>query len=65
LADDVELLRLLCGDGDAFVASNVGELVEHLARSAADGVRRPGSWERGWIVQATGARLDVIGLDPG
>jgi sirohydrochlorin ferrochelatase len=30
------------------------ELVEHLARSAAAGYDRPGSWERGWLAQATG-----------
>lgn len=26
----------------------------HLAYSAADGVRRPGAWERGWVEQCFG-----------
>jgi hypothetical protein len=28
--------------------------VWHLVRSAIDGVRRPGAWERTWLVQAFG-----------
>lgn len=52
--NDVELLRQLVGEGFEWVASDVAGLIEHLARSAADGVRRPGSWERNWITQATG-----------
>jgi hypothetical protein len=31
-----------------------GELVELLFRHVADGVERPGSWERGWLSQVTG-----------
>ena len=53
-ADDVKMLLALCGDGPDYVASNVGEFVEYLARSAAEGVRRPGSWERDWVQKATG-----------
>lgn len=34
--------------------STVEELLTHLAYSAADGARRPGAWERGWLEQATG-----------
>ena len=38
-------------------------VLEMLASSAADGVRRPGSWERGWVAQAFGydfeARLET------
>lgn len=32
----------------------VRAVVNHLVHSAADGVRRPGSWERGWVEQAFG-----------
>ena len=32
----------------------VDRALVHLACSAADGVRRPGAWERGWIEQAFG-----------
>lgn len=28
--------------------------IRHLIASAADGVLRPGSWERGWLIQAFG-----------
>lgn len=31
---------------------DVPAVLRHLACSAADGVRRPGSWERGWVEQA-------------
>jgi hypothetical protein len=30
----------------------VEDVLLHLAHSAADGVRRPGAWERGWLTQA-------------
>lgn len=30
------------------------DLLLHLAASAADGARRSGSWERGWLQQCTG-----------
>jgi hypothetical protein len=33
---------------------DVEAVVRHLLHSAADGVRRPGSWERSWIAQAFG-----------
>ena len=49
-----ELLQQVCGDSPSATASNVNELVEMLALRAADGVRRPGSWERGWLTQCTG-----------
>jgi hypothetical protein len=29
-------------------------VLQHLAHSAADGMRRPGAWERDWIVSAFG-----------
>src|SRR6266446_9744689 len=31
------------------VARGVVDVLQHLVASAADGVRRPGAWERGWI----------------
>lgn len=32
----------------------VRAVILHLVRSAADGVRRPGSWEREWLSPAFG-----------
>ena len=34
--------------------TSIEEILKHLARCAADGVRRPGSWERSWVEQAFG-----------
>jgi hypothetical protein len=51
--DDLERLRAICADTDGYF-EDPADLIEHLARSAADGHRRPGSWERGWLTQATG-----------
>lgn len=56
-SDDFIQLEQLIGDRDVFVAGDVRELLEHLARLAADGVRWPGSWKRSWIIQATGQPL--------
>jgi len=33
---------------------DAGEVLAELTRYAADGVRRPGAWERGWIEEAFG-----------
>lgn len=30
-----------------------GELLEYFAHRILDGIERPGSWERGWLTQAT------------
>ncbi len=54
---DVELLEI-AAKADA-IPIGVGpprleDLVAHLLRHAADGVRRPGSWERGWLIQVLG-----------
>ena len=47
LSDDaIAYLKLLDPRGGAEGA------LTHLAHSAADGLRRPGAWERGWIGQA-------------
>lgn len=53
-SEDFRHLALLCGNEDHYYAATVKDVVEQLARSAAAGVRRPGSWERGWLTQATG-----------
>ncbi len=33
-------------------AENAKTAIDHLVHSAADGVRRPGSWERVWLASA-------------
>jgi hypothetical protein len=38
----------------ASLREKVADVVYHLAMSAADGVRRPGAWERAWVEQAFG-----------
>lgn len=50
----VEHLQDLIGPGWQFPAEDLSGLAYFLLRHASDGVRRPGSWERGWIQQATG-----------
>jgi hypothetical protein len=51
--DVVQLERLIAEDTwDDF--GSIDAVLYHLARHAADGVRRPGSWERGWLTQVTG-----------
>jgi hypothetical protein len=52
--DELQYLEQLVGDDAMYAGFTVRELLEHLARAAATGVRRPGSWERDWITQATG-----------
>ncbi len=44
--DTASYLSVLDEDGD------VERVIQHLIHSAADGVRRPGSWERGWLASA-------------
>lgn len=34
------------------VLGDPSEVLQHLAHAAAEGVRRPGSWERGWLEQS-------------
>jgi hypothetical protein len=34
--------------------ASVPYVLQHLAQSAADGLRRPGAWEAQWVVQAFG-----------
>lgn len=45
---DPDTLALLAVLGDP------KQVLAHLVHSAADGVRRPGAWERGWLHQAFG-----------
>jgi hypothetical protein len=37
------------------VLGRPAEVLALLASAAADGVRRPGAWERGWITQVCGS----------
>jgi len=54
--DVIELLAALRGPfaEDRGQLENARRALLHLVYSAADGMRRPGSWERGWLVQAFG-----------
>jgi hypothetical protein len=38
-------------------------IVSQLLRTAVEGVQRPGSWERGWLLQAFGNAWEE-GLEP-
>lgn len=38
----------------ALLHEKVADVVYHLAMSAAEGVQRPGAWERAWVAQAFG-----------
>lgn len=49
--ETVTYLQVLVG---AFGACDLEGVIEHLAHSAAAGIRRPGAWERGWLMQAFG-----------
>jgi hypothetical protein len=51
---DLPYLLQLTGEGWENYSDSVAGVLEQLAHAAADGIRRPGSWERGWIQQATG-----------
>lgn len=42
---------------------DVPAVLRHLASSAAQGVQRPGSWERGWIEQAFGGVKELSELE--
>jgi hypothetical protein len=56
----LELLRVLAKSYAIALNSSadrrdpVRAVIAHLVHSAAAGVRRPGSWERGWVEQAFG-----------
>lgn len=51
--ETVGYLQVLCGN-PSMPMSQVEDVLLHLAHSAADGVRRPGAWECGWLCQAFG-----------
>ncbi len=55
--DEWDALTKLTGADPLAIAETVPQLVQHVATCAAAGVRRPGSWERAWIEQATGCDL--------
>jgi hypothetical protein len=53
-ATTVRMLAVLA-KGNAFGGSGrLKDVLEHLIHSAADGVCRPASWERAWVVRAFG-----------
>lgn len=52
--ETAELLAVLTRSEAMGGSSTVGEVVSHLVHLAADGVRRPGSWERQWLEPAFG-----------
>jgi len=39
---------------DEAVSTKIARVIKYLTSSAVDGVRRPGSWERQWLLQAFG-----------
>jgi len=53
---DDETIRYLAvlGKSTAVPDGGPAEVLAHLACSAADGVRRPGAWERNWVIQCFG-----------
>lgn len=53
-----ELLELLTR-GEHAPARDLPGVLRHLVASAADGIRRPGSWERGWVLQAFGDSFEA------
>jgi hypothetical protein len=65
--DHVRYLRLLgrAWWPNADEETQLANVLGHLASSAADGLRRPGAWERGWVLQAFGAdALSYLKPDP-
>jgi len=63
-AEDGALLDVL---GKSIAMGGKGDaraVLQHLAASAADGVRRPGAWERQWVYTAFGdgweGELEVV-----
>jgi len=59
--EDAALLEVLAARDDGDHALDL--VVHDLIHFAADGVRRPGSWERGWVAQAFGDEF-VRRLEP-
>ena len=60
LDPEVHAYLLVLARANYGVADSVPELLRWLARCAADGMRRPGSWERGWLVQACGDEWEQL-----
>lgn len=42
----------LLGGNPAAPSVRPGDVMAYLAQCVADGIRRPGAWERGWVQQA-------------
>lgn len=51
-AEELFNLNAVTGGNSPAGIRSLNELVEYLLGHVADGVRRPGSWERGWMEQA-------------
>lgn len=49
--ETVTYLQVLVG---TFACPDLEGVIEHLAHSAAAGIRRPAAWERAWLMQAFG-----------
>jgi len=63
--DEIYEYLWVLSSSHAVPSGGVTAVLQHLVRSAADGVRRPGSWERQWINQAFGGGYDHhLAIDP-
>lgn len=51
--EDAKRLKALASS-HAVKSGDVAQVVAYLIHSAVDGVRRPGSWERNWLLVAFG-----------
>lgn len=58
-----KLLAVL-GQSAAIPNGQVTDVLQWLVSCAADGVQRPGSWERQWLLQAFGPFEDALETDP-
>ncbi len=62
---EVEGFLEALANGTALGDGSASDAARHLIHSAADGMRRPGSWERGWVEQAFGSKWqDRLEQDP-
>lgn len=59
------MLEVLAKSDAVSEKNGVAGVLAWLAWSAADGVRRPGAWERSWVEQAFGGRWrEFVERDP-
>lgn len=54
LTEDAARYLEALAKNNGFGMSSIAEVLAYLGSSAADGMRRPGAWERGWLEQAVG-----------